>query len=327
MDLPLISSILNSSIKSDNLRNPADSNTYSVTPSMIKEKIFISKYFFTNGSFIASLDNQPVGFLLSKLCSNSVKEYKNTAHISLFAVKSDFKQKGIGKLLYKKFEEQAFNQSVLKIIIGQDLDNIYSGTPDFSSPKIDSEFSRNQNKSVNFFENLGFIVSKGKNFDLSNDLSNYQFNTKNLHICTSDDYSTILAKKTDIPQLKSFMQKEFSGRWEYEVTRTFETTELNHIVLLKENEKINGFCRIRYDFDTNFNEFFIGTCCGALGPIGIAKSARGLGLGNRLLLDSLKMLQNLGAKNTNIDWTDLLRFYSQFGFKPWRSFFSAEKTL
>lgn len=313
--------LFNSSYNPNNSVGLSNNFNYAINSNIIKEKIFNSPDFFNIGSFIAYQNTSPVGFICSKTCSNSLKNYETCAHICLFAVDKNFQRKGIGTLLLNSCIESLKAKNIKEIIVGQDLDNIFSGVPDFNLA------DRESNGTVQFLEHHGFKVSEGKNFDMVNDLSNYNFNLSNLKINLSTEFSTVTATKNDIPSLKAFLEKEFPGRWVYEISRTFNTKELEHVLILKSNEEILGFCRIRFSFDTSYNDFYIGKSCGALGPIGVAKSARGKGLGNRILYDSLSKLKTLGAKNTNIDWTDLVDFYSQFGFKPWRSFYSAVKNI
>ena len=59
---------------------------------------------------------------------------------------------------------------------------------------------------------------------------------------------------------------------------------------------------------------------GGLGPIGVAASLRGHGLGKALLAISLGRLRDLGLIDVVIDWTVLTGFYGPFGFSPWMTF-------
>lgn len=64
-----------------------------------------------------------------------------------------------------------------------------------------------------------------------------------------------------------------------------------------------------------------------LGPIGIAGSERGGGLGLALLVAGLRALRDRGAGPTVIDWTDLLDFYARAGFAPWLRYVQAKRNL
>jgi predicted N-acetyltransferase YhbS len=64
----------------------------------------------------------------------------------------------------------------------------------------------------------------------------------------------------------------------------------------------------------------LGNAWGGLGPIGIAASHRGRGLGLALLAAGLQHLRTQGVEQAIIDWTDLVDFYGRFGFQIWRRY-------
>ena len=50
-------------------------------------------------------------------------------------------------------------------------------------------------------------------------------------------------------------------------------------------------------------------------------------MGLALLVRALEQLRDWGAKETVIDWTDLLDFYGRCGFTPWLRYVLAQKEL
>lgn len=69
---------------------------------------------------------------------------------------------------------------------------------------------------------------------------------------------------------------------------------------------------------------------GAIGPLGIAASARGKGLGLALVAGAVTILRERGVTACTIDWVDaaLLNFYARLGFAPTRAYWRcAQKTL
>jgi predicted N-acetyltransferase YhbS len=64
----------------------------------------------------------------------------------------------------------------------------------------------------------------------------------------------------------------------------------------------------------------MGDLWGALGPIGVAASERGHGLGHSLLGSALRDLRDRGVHGCTIDWTGLGEFYGRHGFEITRRY-------
>lgn len=288
---------------------------YKVSETLVEKKLFNADDYFSEGSFICYDDNMPVGFIACKHSSYTIPKYKDTGFISLFAVKRDHQSKGIGTALLSQAKEAFINNNVKHIFVAQDLNNFFAGIPEPTE------------KSVSFFEKQGFTVNKSFFWDLCSDLSKNDLGQYKSLVNLTNEYKTVCADKSDIPAISEFMKKEFPGRWDFEVSQTFTDGNLGHILLLKSKDAVKGFCRVRCGSDTNGNEFYLGSDCGALGPIGISKDIRKQGLGLRILYDALNYLKTSGAHKTNIDWTELKDFYGILGFEPWRTYLGASLSL
>ena len=66
----------------------------------------------------------------------------------------------------------------------------------------------------------------------------------------------------------------------------------------------------------------LGPCPGAIGPLGIAPTARGKGLGLALVAGAVNLLRERGVADCTIDWVgeELLDFYAHLGFRPVRAY-------
>lgn len=287
---------------------------YRLTKPLLQKKLFNDADYFPQGSFVCEIGEKIVGFIASKISDNTLPEYQDTGWISLFAVSSKYRGLGIGSKLLSMAESAFKEAGIRKILIAGEMHCFFSGIPQPSAASIE------------FFKKAGCILSEKLHYDLTYDLSKADYRALP-GINHTPVYTTRPAKKQDIPKISEFMKTEFPGRWDFEIASCFETDELSHVLLLWKQDKIKGFCRIRYGYDTDGIETYLGDNCGALGPIGIANDIRGEGLGKRILYDSLIYLQNLGARRTNIDWTVLVDFYGSFGFTPWRAYLAAYKTL
>jgi predicted N-acetyltransferase YhbS len=93
----------------------------------------------------------------------------------------------------------------------------------------------------------------------------------------------------------------------------------------REGGRIIAFSRI-YSGDSTilgpsvFWRNLLGEHWGGLGPMGVDPARRGLGLGLRLLYESLVILKKRGVNFMVIDWTDLPGFYARMGFTVWKTY-------
>lgn len=100
--------------------------------------------------------------------------------------------------------------------------------------------------------------------------------------------------------LLAFVESTFGSIWRFEVSRALEATPPTVFVAMRGNE-IAGFSA------HEANNRGLGT----FGPTGVHPSARGRGIGRRLLLESLRDLRELGYESAIIPWTDSIEFYER----------------
>lgn len=100
--------------------------------------------------------------------------------------------------------------------------------------------------------------------------------------------------------LLAFVESTFGSIWRFEVSRAMEANPATVFVALRDRE-ILGFSA------HEANNRGLGT----FGPTGVAPSARGQGIGRRLLLESLRDLRELGYESAIIPWTDSVEFYQR----------------
>jgi GNAT superfamily N-acetyltransferase len=147
--------------------------------------------------------------------------------------------------------------------------------------------------------------------DVERDLSEYTppvAPASGARVCASEDRNA----------LSAFLRDEFPGRWEADVTEKLGE-EPHRVFVLEQGSKILGFAMTQMEGDRHRRAGAVwsndlGPCWAALGPIGVAKSARGHGHGHALLAAALCALRDQGARRTVIDWTVLTEFYGRHGF-------------
>lgn len=286
---------------------------YNVTKVNLKEKLLKDRDKFTEGSFILrrKSDFKLIGFIGTKLSHSSLYPY--TAWISIIAVDKDERHKGYGRLLATSALDEFKKVGVKKVSIGQEFHNFFSGIPNPNE------------ENIGFFTALGFSVNEGSHYDLESILTD---NEKLSEFDTSPftDEFEVKTYNNDYEKLMDFLNKEFPGRWAYEVDTAIKADkDPSEIMLLwsKAQKNVVGFCILTSYKDESGKK----TGYGGLGPIGIAEEVRGRQLGNYLLCESLIQSGYNDINRVNIDWTILVKFYGRFGFEIKRTYKSAYKEL
>lgn len=125
--------------------------------------------------------------------------------------------------------------------------------------------------------------------------------THNLEASTDvGSHEATRATGADRERVLAFIEREFGRMWRFEVTPAFDR-ELPPLFFSDENGAVTGFAA--HDVNNRGLGFF--------GPTGVARAARGRGLGRQLLLASLADLRRLGHERAIIPWTDALEFYAK----------------
>lgn len=119
--------------------------------------------------------------------------------------------------------------------------------------------------------------------------------------------------------LAAHLEREFPGRWRYDVIEKFRVEGPGDIYGLYLGDQIEGFAmtqRSTHKMPVAGAVWHrsLGEHWGALGPIGVARSLRGKGYGRAVLAAALTGLKQKGARQTIIDWTNLAPFYEAQGF-------------
>lgn len=128
-----------------------------------------------------------------------------------------------------------------------------------------------------------------------------------------------------------FLQRSFPGRWHYHLADSLARgAAIEDIVLLiAPDEAIAGFVATWPHTSPLLGpatHWFpaLGARFGGIGPLGLATTARGRGLGLALVSAAVTLLQARGVAHCTIDWTDLTAFYARLGFRPWRSYWRCQ---
>ncbi len=255
---------------------------------------------------IAYCGEKVVGFIiLKKFDDNSLVDYTNDLFISLFFVSKKYRRNGIGSKLFE-FVEQKRNGR--RLVIGKDIYNFFPGVPTEFDNLTDIWLEKRGFVGTRYTHDL--IAYKPKYFELKNKQVIYEY-------CSEDRKEELI----------EFILKNNWKRWALEVKTYFENKTINddhaYIIGLIEG-KIVSFLRINtakmdiVAYNVLFQERF--EMLGGIGPLGVDKEFRKLGLGMDMMSVGIKCLIDRNVSQIILDWTGLMELYDRFGFEVWKSY-------
>lgn len=221
----------------------------------------------------------------------------DTAHLSAIA----FRDAPAAADLLADIKHLLRQRGVAALQFGRDARHLFPGVPETWPGMAD------------FLMIEGFVPSRVETecVDLTADLTG--LNPKPCALvrrCRQEDRGLLLA----------FMEREFPGRWTFDVLdKLTHEPDPDFVVLLEVGGVIQGFAVIQ---DSTHRLRLAGAAVvgslkspwAAVGPIGIAKELRGRGFGSQLLEGVLAELKQAGVRSVRVDWTHLTDWYSRFGF-------------
>jgi predicted N-acetyltransferase YhbS len=255
-------------------------------------------------------DAKPIAFTAVKRSANP-KLYRgpdpDQAHISAHACS----EPKMGVDLVAHVKRVLRERGAHKLIFGADSRHFFPGCPEECKPLRD------------FLIIEGFEEG-GESVDVEADLAAWtpRESTSILLSSASPEghYRVRPINQSEVPALKGFLDREFPGRWAHDVMDKIAVEGRPEFVYgLFERDDIIGFALTQTSghvlpiAGAVFHES-LGEKWGSLGPIGVARNARGKGLGDGLLASTLLDLKNRGIRSCVIDWTGLIDWYAKHGF-------------
>lgn len=242
-----------------------------------------------------------------------------TGWIQSLMVDKEYREQGIGSHLLSLAEQHFKKDGIKKIFIGKDPYHYFPGVP------------KDYRQSADWFEKKGYTHD-----GIEHDLLNHYLNLKesqNIIEATADELSIALLSAQDKEAFLEFMEREFPGRWFFELKQYFKKGGTGReFLLLKEQDKIIGFSRINDSQspeiaqNTYWSNLFEEELAG-IGPLGIAADKRSMGYGLLIVEAAILTLRQRELNKIVIDWTTLTDFYGKLGFEVWKSYLSFSKIL
>lgn len=283
---------------------------YRITPEILKANT-VDCPLFDWGASVVEIDDdaKPLGFVAVKRSAASLYRGPDPDQAHISAVVSPTQKMAVEMIAFVK--QNLIDRGVYKIVFGQDSRHFFPGCP------TDIANLKDLLMVEGFTDGAPF-------YDVQQDLAKYQPKEKALQKLKQVEVRRLHPKETQ--SLNLFLQKEFPGRWAYDTATKMKTEGGPGFVFgIWAEGELKGFA-LTQDGRHNlpiagavFNKGLGHEWC-TLGPIGVAKSARGQGLGDALLTGALLEMKKEGKRNCLIDWTVLSEWYGKHGFAVSRTY-------
>lgn len=276
--------------------NKTISHPFQLTERLIQEKLVDSVFTLVEGSYSLYSGNDYLGSIVLKHQNNFSLE-NPPLFISLIFIVPQYQNRGYGTLLLENSKKIAFELGYSKLIVGGDLDCLFSGV-----------FVQDNQIVHDFFKRNAWSVLS-RNFNLITDKQ------KDCNIKIPKQYQLVTnLSKSDYEHLLDFIEKHFSPRWLYETRQT----DPKYIFALKDGEIVIGFIRWGDSssriIPNSVNQYSSYSKLAGIGPLGIDPDYRHQGLGVAFVSNALQELWHLGYHQIIVDWTNLVTFYQKCGF-------------
>ncbi len=251
---------------------------------------------------IAVEGNAAIGFVLASI---DLDQPQRPAWIDAIAVTPAQQRRGVGGSLLAWAEAALLDRGAQRIRLGGSLRPFTPGLP------IELE-------TQDFFTRRGYR-DHDHDWDVARRLIEYQ------PLNVSVDATVRPGQPGDEAAVRTFFQREFPGRWQFEFEEFLrEGGRLSDYMLLITTRGVDGFCRMTFeDSERPIERFFMHRLprpWGQAGPLGVSADTRGKNYGLAVVDAALRHLQAHGIDGCVIDWTSLTDFYAKFGFKPHREY-------
>ncbi len=295
----------------------------------LRETVFVqnatgSAHFDPDGLSVAVAPAQRVvGMSLAKVAREPIAAdgwLSDRGWISLIAVHPSFQGRGVGRALLCRAEAFLRMRSRHRSILGGDPGHFLPGVPHDAG-------------ALGFFAAAGYEF-EGEAYDLRRSVAGYATPaavTRAVHAHPDLEIRPLRAGEEG--QLLAFLDETFPGRWRYTVGRYLQAGgAIADVMGVVRGRAVLGFAHLFHPASRLIGPSMMWASNGAdliggLGPMGLAPTLRGRGLGLALLDRSIQRLRALGVREIIVDWTGLTGFYGRLGFSTWKRYRHGEKVL
>jgi GNAT superfamily N-acetyltransferase len=265
------------------------------------------------GTWVAVCNGRAAGCVVTKRPSN----------IGAIFVAPDFRRQGIGTELLKLAVGGLMLDRGTKMVAGQDYQHFFPGIPETCLAA-----------QALFTANGWNINPSGAAWDLKRSLDDYRISpdiAARIDELAAQGFVLRPCDEADVDSLFAHIAANFSERWLAETKQRVDMEpNPGEIIVAVRGGEVVGFCQTFSTASAKLGPSIywrelLGAEYGGLGPIGVAKEVRKIGLGLALLAYSVDQIRKSGATQMVIDWTVLLDFYGRIGFEPWKRYLPASR--
>ncbi len=275
----------------------------------------------------AGPDGNPVGFAVTRRVPEAdfqahpaLAEERGCGHLLALVVDPRYTRQSYGTRLVQAAEAQLRAQGITRVVLGGGPGHLVPGVPRAGA-------------SWGFWSRQGY--SRGEVVaDLRGDLQGW-IAPPAPPALTSGAFAFRQGRADEAPAILTWLDQAFPGGWPYGLARAFSDgyQPADVTLLVDAGDAIQGFCctfhpaGVRLGGGSLYFPPTGGTDWGGLGPLGVAATVRGQGLGQALVAAGVAYLQSRGVRRCGIDWITLREFYGRLGFSIWQEYDPGEKEI
>lgn len=305
------------------LWNACLGSSHPLTERLFRQNVLGSPFGACEQNLVAVEKDQIVGWLLCRVLKEvppELSRYEGRGSIGALCVHPGHRQHGVGSMLYARAEAFCLEGRATSLSVIHYPYHLVPGVP-AEAAELNA-----------FLTKRGFGDWRDA-YDLSRELTDPALVHQLEEAGRQLPGGVVMrpARHDDKEHLIAFVEHEFPGGWHYDTKRFLERGGApSDLILALDGNTIIGFAHtftpksIELRGSTHWFPL-LGNAWGGLGPIGIAGSCRGRGLGLALLASGLQHLRSHGVEQAVIDWTDIVDFYGRFGFRKWRRYAQGRK--
>ena len=227
--------------------------------------------------------------------------------VAAVVVHPAWQRQGLGSELLARAEASLSAVGVTQVNAGAGWDHFFPGPP--------------VGGALDFFAAQGYELGSWE-YDVARDLAGFVLPAAAAALAAAGVVGPV--RSGEVPAVRRFLAREFPGRWAAQADVVMAAAP-GDVVVARDGGEVVGFAVTYRSAGPVIGPSVywapaLGDPAGGLGPIGVAASHRGRGLGLALLAVGVDHVRGSGARHMAIDWTTLLDFYARLGFSPWRTY-------
>jgi beta-N-acetylhexosaminidase len=282
-----------------------------LTPDLLRIVLTGAPFYRAGDHFIAREDGHVVGFISTQLYRGEALPH-DRSHITALVVAPEHQRQGLGRALLDTALDHLRQIGARRVQLGGGLPRFWPGIP------------ANLMETKPFFEKCGWIFNHKTQYDLVQDMHNYESSPDVYERVKAEGLTIEVATPADMPDIYSFEMREFPP-WhaEYQYAERLGDTR-DVLVVRRGHEVVGTLIMLTPESSPERGDIIwktvLGEDVGTLAAVGIAESQQGKGIGLAMIARGAELLRERGVGNCHIGWTEAVHFYQRIGFALWQEY-------